>query len=67
MEGEGDRKSYTLYEKRKAVEKTNEVDIREASRHLYIAGKISNCRPNKVKNSERLLLLEESVFVPEEE
>ena len=31
MEDEGGSKSYNLYRKQKAIEKANEVDIREAS------------------------------------
>ena len=31
MEDEGGSKSYDLYRKQKAIEKANEVDIREAS------------------------------------
>lgn len=31
MENEGGSKSYDLYRKQKAIEKANEVDIREAS------------------------------------
>ena len=36
MEDNGTRKIYTLYDKRKAVEKANEVGIQEASRRLGI-------------------------------
>lgn len=39
MEDEVGRKSYTLYEKRKAVEKVKEVGVREASRQLKIPRK----------------------------
>ena len=39
MEDNATRKSYTLYDKRKAVEKANEFGIREASRQLGIPRK----------------------------
>ena len=39
MEANDTRKSYTLYDKRKAIEKANEVGIREASRLLGIPRK----------------------------
>ena len=39
MEDNATRKSYTLYDKRKAVEKANDVGIREASRQLGIPRK----------------------------
>ena len=39
MEDNTTRKSYTLYDKRKAVEKTNKVGIRETSRQLGIPRK----------------------------
>ena len=62
MEANDTRKGYTLYDKRKAVEKANEVGIREASRLLGIPRKIFSDGASKRKHSNRLPLLQELTF-----